>query len=75
MTDREKLKHCAGCYNDDYNHGLGGSHRCWMLDSMEIIWRKKVAMDQVPPWTQKAQRYPKCYRRSGYVFVGAHQEH
>jgi hypothetical protein len=69
MNKTEKRKHCAGCYNDDYNHGLGGSNECWSLDSMELIKRKKVGMNDTPPWTWKATKYPSCYRRSGYVFI------
>jgi hypothetical protein len=69
MTKSEKRKHCAGCYNDEYNYGLGGSHECWSLDSMKLIKRKKVGINDVPPWTWKAKKYPACYRKTGYVFI------
>ncbi len=75
MTDREKMKHCVGCFNDDYNHGLGGAAQCWFLKDMRVIWRKKVHINQVPPWNQKAERYPSCYRRPQYVFVGPTQKY
>ena len=65
--------HCAGCYNNDYNYGLGGASKCWNLESAKLIRRKKVPVDQVPPWTQKAQKVPSCYRKPGYVFVEANQ--
>jgi len=69
MTKREKLRHCSGCYNNDYNHGLGGETECWSLPDAKLIWRKRVHVDQRPPWDQKAERYLSCRRESRYVFV------
>jgi len=60
---------CRGCYNDEYNHGLGGAKECWSLKTAKLIMRKEVHVDQVPPWNQKAQMFPSCYRRSRYVYV------
>ena len=64
-----KKSHCKGCYNDAYNHGLGGSKECWMFSKAKVIWRKEVHIDQVPPWKQKAKRFPDCYNKSSYVYV------
>lgn len=64
-------KHCAGCHNNVYNHGLGGAEQCWSLSSAKIEWRKEVHVDQVPPWDQKAKRVPSCYRKPRYVYVDA----
>jgi hypothetical protein len=69
MTRTEKLKHCRGCYCDDYNHGLGGAAQCWSLADAKLIWRKRVPMDQVPPWDQKAARFFNCRREQRAVFV------
>ena len=69
LTKSEKKKHCAGCYNNDYNFGLGGSSECWSFDSMKLIKRKKVGINDVPPWTWKAIKYPNCYQKRGYVFI------
>ena len=66
-------KNCAGCYNNDYNHGLGGANECWFFKDAKIIWRKEVHVDQCPPWNQKAKRFPDCYRRSRYVYVKPEQ--
>jgi len=74
LTKSEKLKHCSGCYNNDYNCGLGGAKECWCLDSMELIKRKKVHVDQVPPWIQRPQLYPNCYKQPRYVFIDCHDE-
>ncbi len=68
-------KHCEGCYNNDYNHGLGGAKECWSLKEAKLIKRKRVHINQVPPWTQEAALYPNCYRVPQYVFVGENQEH
>ena len=69
----EKSK-CDGCYNDEYNRGLGGAKQCWSLEDAKIVWRKRVHINQMPPWKQKAERYPSCYRVQQYVFVKPNQE-
>ena len=68
-----KKSNCQGCYNNGYNLGLGGSHECWMFSKAKVIFRKEVHIDQRPPWNQKARRFPDCYRRQRYVYVGAKQ--
>ena len=73
MTNSDKLKHCAGCHDDVYNHGCGGAKQCWQLESMKLIKRKEVHISQVPPWNQKAQLFPNCYHKPKYVYVGADQ--
>jgi len=60
---------CVGCYNNVYNNGCGGSQQCWSLKTAKLILRKEVHVDQVPPWTQKAKRFPSCYRRPRYVYM------
>lgn len=62
-------RNCIGCYNDVYNHGCGGSKECWSFKTAKVIFRKEVHIDQVPPWKQKAKRFPDCYQRSRYVYV------
>lgn len=64
-----KKIHCQGCYNNDYNHGLGGAKECWSLDSAKLIKRKKVGINDVPPWIWKAEKYLSCYQKRGYVFI------
>ena len=60
---------CTGCYNNDYNNGLGGAKECWSFKDAKMIWRKEVHVNQVPPWNQKARRFPSCYRKQRYVYV------
>lgn len=71
-----QMKHCSGCRDNFYNgYNPYGIKECWNLKDAKIIWRKAVPLSQYPPWTQKAQRYPSCYRKKGYVFVGPKQTH
>jgi len=69
MSEAEKLKHCAGCHDDFYNHRGEGAGRCWSLPSMKLILRKEVSIDQRPPWTQKARKFPACYHRERFVYL------
>lgn len=69
MTKEENKKHCSGCYNDDYNHGLGGAKECFYLNSAELKLRKQVHINQVPPWNQEPKEMLSCYRKYQYVFV------
>jgi len=73
MTD--KLKHCTGCEDDFYNgnNNLGVS-KCWNLKGMKLIERKKVGINDVPPWTWKPTKYPSCYHKKGYVFINCENE-
>ena len=67
-----KKSDCAGCYNNEYNHGLGGSKQCWSFKTAKLIMRKEVHIDQLPPWNQEAKRLPSCYRKERYVYVDPH---
>lgn len=69
-----KKKACAGCYNDDYNRGLGGAKECWSLDTMYVTLRRRVHRDEVPPWRAAPEALPSCYQQRGYIFVKPTQE-
>lgn len=70
MTDDEKLQHCAGCEDDFYNgNNPYNVKQCWMLEKMELQLRKKVHINQVPPWKQEPQLFPNCYKQKHYAFV------
>lgn len=74
LSKKDKLKMCFGCRNDFYNgHNDIGVTQCWSLKNAKVVKRKRVHLDQVPPWTQKAIRVLSCYHESRYVFVGEHQ--
>lgn len=65
---------CEGCYNDDYNRGLGGAKECWNFKGARILMRRRVGMNEVPPWTRTPELLPSCYRKTGYIFVGPETE-
>lgn len=65
---------CAGCYNDDYNRGLGGAKECWSLATAVVTLRRRVGMNDVPPWKAKPERLPNCYQQRGYIFVKPDRE-
>jgi hypothetical protein len=66
---------CVGCYNDDYNHGLGGATGCWSFETAVVQLRRRVRMDEAPPWKAKPERRPSCYRQTGFIFVKPDQEY
>lgn len=75
QTEEAKLKYCSGCYNDDYNRGLGGAKQCWSLKDMIVIKRKRVHINQRPPWNQEPEILPTCYRVPQFIFARADQTH
>ena len=64
MTKSEKLAHCAGCRNNFYNgNNPYNVKECWSLEKATLISRKKVHIDQIPPWKQKPGKYLSCYHQ------------
>lgn len=63
-------KHCRGCRDNFYNgnNNLGVSE-CWSPKTAKLIWRRRVRMDERPPWNAKCERLPDCYGQQGFVFV------
>ena len=67
-------KDCIGCRNNFYNGNNDlGIKECWSFESAKLIMRKRVHIDQPPPWNQKAISKPNCYHEQGYVYVGPNQ--
>lgn len=61
---------CSGCYNDDYNYGLGGSKECWSFKSAKVIKRITIHINQSPPYNKDhAEDKMSCYNKPQYVFV------
>lgn len=68
-------KNCAGCYNNFYNdNNYLGVKECWHLKGAKLVKKKKVHMNDVPPWKQPPITVPNCYKQVDYVFVGPDQE-
>ena len=67
MIDR---KHCSGCRDNFYNgNNEYGVKECWNLKNAKLVMRKQIHINQVPPWNQKARKFPDCYRVPQFVFV------
>ena len=66
---------CNGCEDDFYNgKNPYDVKECWCFEDAKIIKRKKVGMNDVPPWKWKPQNFPSCYRQRGYVFIDCEKE-
>jgi hypothetical protein len=63
-------KHCILCNDDFYNGKNGyGIEECWNLKKAKIILRRRVHVNERPPWTREPEKLPNCYRQKGFVFV------
>ena len=61
---------CNGCYNDDYNYGLGGAKGCWLFGCAKVIDRITIHINQLPPYDKKnAEKKLDCYNKPQFVFV------
>jgi len=69
-----KVAYCDGCYNDHYNFRTQYKY-CWSLKDAKIIPRKRVHINDRPPWNHTPELYPSCYREPQYVFVREKQTH
>jgi len=65
---KDKRVYCKGCRNEIYNQGTLAK-QCWYLPSAEIVLRKKVHINQRPPWNQEPITTLNCYWEEKYVFV------
>lgn len=70
MNKTEKRKHCIGCEQNFYNgNNHYGVKECWNIEDSKMVSKKKVYMDQRPPWTQPPMQVLSCYRQNGYIFI------
>lgn len=61
---------CNGCYNNDYNYGLGGATECWSFKTARIIDRIAVHINQPQPYDNKAAKIMlSCFNKPQWVFV------
>ena len=74
LSKKEKKKFCAGCRNNFYN-GLNhlDIQECWSFKNAKVVLKKKVHVDQVPPWNQEPIKALDCFHQPRYVFVGPKQ--
>ncbi len=76
MNKSEKLEYCIGCHCDFYN-GKNDMNikECWSLDKTKLVLKKRVSINQVPPWKQQPIKVLNCYREDGYVMVEPNAEY
>jgi len=70
-----KLKYCTGCKDNFYN-GFNdlGIKKCWKLEISNIVSRKEVHINDIPPWNhQPIIKTLNCYRKKGFVYVDKDQ--
>ena len=61
---------CAGCYDDEYNHGLGGAKECWSYETARIVKKLEIPIELRPPYDlSSAKDFFQCYRKPGFVHV------
>lgn len=64
------VANCAGCRENFYNGNNNlGVTECWNLETAKVVLRRRVGMNDVPPWTGTPEKLPSCYAVAGYVFV------
>ncbi len=77
VTKQGKLEMCPGCSENFYNgNNTIGVKECWNLEKASIVQRKKIGINDVPPWkTQPIIRMLSCRREKGYIFVEPNKEY
>ncbi len=66
----DKKKYCEECEDDFYNNKNDlGVKECWHLQDSELVLRKKVALNQTPPWNMKPIKVLSCFRQRGFLFI------
>ena len=72
VSKEEALKCCVGCYENFYNgNNTVGVKECWNLESAKLVMKKKVGIDDVPPWNHTPIKCLSCYHETGYVMIDA----
>jgi hypothetical protein len=68
--DKATIKNCHNCVDDFYNgKNPYDIKACWNLEKAKLVLRRKVAINEVPPWINDPILVPGCYREKGFVFL------
>ncbi len=68
--EKDKKKYCEGCNDDFYNNKNPlGVEECWHLESAKLVLKRKVGLNEVPPWNSKPIKVLDCFRQKGFIFV------
>ncbi|HDZ60207.1 MAG TPA: hypothetical protein ENH46_00725 [Candidatus Pacearchaeota archaeon] len=67
---------CSGCRNNRYNFpGIkdGGApvtcKECWSYKDAKVVKKKRVSINQIPPYKQKKVSVLGCKQEPGYAYV------
>lgn len=75
MARKIKKSDCIGCRNNFYNGNNDlGVKECWSFNDAEIVSRKRVHYNLVPPWRMRPVKVPNCYHETGYAYVDPNRE-
>ena len=69
VSKEEALKYCVGCYENIYNGQ--NAKECWNLKSAKLVMKKKVGIDDEPPWNHTPIKCLSCYHETGFVMIDA----
>ena len=70
VPKEEALKYCVGCYENIYNgNNTVGVKECWNLKSAKLVMKKKVGIDDEPPWNHTPIKCLSCYHETGFVMI------
>ncbi len=76
LNKEQKLHHCVGCHCDFYNgKNPYNVKECWSLSTAKLVLKKRVSINQVPPWKQAPIKVLDCYREDGYVMMDPEKEY
>ena len=71
----KEKNNCIGCENNFYNgNNPYGVKECWSFKTAKMVMKKKVSINQAPPWKQKPYKVFSCYHQKGYVFIEGDRE-
>jgi len=67
----KKIDRCVGCRDNMYNHGglHGRDKKCWKFDNAKVVFRRRVHVDTIPPYTNKKERFLDCYHQDRFAFL------
>lgn len=70
MKPKKAKTLCGGCYNNDYNYGLGGADGCWSYKDATVIKRLGIPVDMPPPYSKENAEWKlSCFNRKRMVYV------
>ncbi len=61
---------CVGCRDNFYNkNNPYNIFECWSFKDAEVVFRKKVHINNVPPWNHEPIKTLSCYSAPQFVMV------